>query len=570
MILLSDLPNDILESIFVDLFNSERYEDIRSLARASKLLSEAFNEVIHNQCKKDYDRLFWLYNNRNSKNILTDAVSQNRLDIVEEFYTEKKGIFQRIAIDSVLYGRLNILKWLCNKTKNIDDMGGLGVHINIAAKNGHIEVVKYLYETFKDCRHKWTIDEAAEGGHLEIVKWLHENGSQGCSQNAMDMAAKNGHIDVVEWLYKIRTAILICSRFAMNYAVINGDLNIVKYLNEIGYNNETDGIISALNHGHLKIAEYLSSHREINWNHIISSICNIARNGYIDIIKWLYDKYEDKEQYIYAAIAGFAINGNLEMIKWLDEKWIGSYPPFSADVVDWAATYGHLDVVKWLYEKWLSYRMNRIPCTVKAICCASENGHLEVIKYLYEKQLPNSPDAFSCAVQNGHLDCVKWLYNTIGGKCTKTDIDAIIMNNHIDVAKFLFSCHLYDYSPEISIVCAAQRGHMDIIIWFYENTRNHVKWSSEILPIAIQRAAMGGHLELIQWLYSRIENVLYPCRVMEYAAPNNHLNIIKWLNETGYDSDADDIEKLIEIASERGYAEIVRFFRKIKEKSFRK
>jgi ankyrin repeat protein len=44
---------------------------------------------------------------------------------------------------------------------------------------------------------------AARNGHLEVVKFLHENRSEGCTEKAMDWAAKNGHLEVVEYLKTI-------------------------------------------------------------------------------------------------------------------------------------------------------------------------------------------------------------------------------------------------------------------------------------------------------------------------------------------------------------------------------
>ncbi len=41
---------------------------------------------------------------------------------------------------------------------------------------------------------------AAANGHLEVIKWLHENRNEGCSTWAMDWAVENGHSEVVKWL----------------------------------------------------------------------------------------------------------------------------------------------------------------------------------------------------------------------------------------------------------------------------------------------------------------------------------------------------------------------------------
>jgi hypothetical protein len=48
--------------------------------------------------------------------------------------------------------------------------------------------------------HTW--DWAAKNGHLEFVKWLHENRAEGCSTWAMDGAADNGHLEIVKWLHE--------------------------------------------------------------------------------------------------------------------------------------------------------------------------------------------------------------------------------------------------------------------------------------------------------------------------------------------------------------------------------
>ena len=42
---------------------------------------------------------------------------------------------------------------------------------------------------------------AAINGHLEVVKWLYNNRTEGCTQVAMDCAAIRGHSDVVKWLH---------------------------------------------------------------------------------------------------------------------------------------------------------------------------------------------------------------------------------------------------------------------------------------------------------------------------------------------------------------------------------
>ena len=46
------------------------------------------------------------------------------------------------------------------------------------------------------------IDSAAQNGHLEIVKWLHNNRKEGYTVNAIDLVAQHDHSEVVKWLRK--------------------------------------------------------------------------------------------------------------------------------------------------------------------------------------------------------------------------------------------------------------------------------------------------------------------------------------------------------------------------------
>ena len=48
------------------------------------------------------------------------------------------------------------------------------------------------------------MDLAAKNGDLEMVKLLHENCEEGCTTRAMDSAAENGHLEIVKFLHKNR------------------------------------------------------------------------------------------------------------------------------------------------------------------------------------------------------------------------------------------------------------------------------------------------------------------------------------------------------------------------------
>jgi hypothetical protein len=41
---------------------------------------------------------------------------------------------------------------------------------------------------------KYTMACAARNGHLEIIKWLHQNRTEGCTTDAIDFASKGGYL----------------------------------------------------------------------------------------------------------------------------------------------------------------------------------------------------------------------------------------------------------------------------------------------------------------------------------------------------------------------------------------
>jgi hypothetical protein len=74
--------------------------------------------------------------------------------------------------------------------------------MDVAALNGHLEVVQWLHENRKEGCTKIAMDGAAMCGHLEVVKYLHENGKVGCNEVTMVKVAECGRFEVLKWLYE--------------------------------------------------------------------------------------------------------------------------------------------------------------------------------------------------------------------------------------------------------------------------------------------------------------------------------------------------------------------------------
>lgn len=73
--------------------------------------------------------------------------------------------------------------------------------MDATARNGHLDMLKYLYgHPGWGCTTD-AMDIAAAHGHLDVVKWLFENRLEGCTQKVMDDAVSGGYLDVVQYLY---------------------------------------------------------------------------------------------------------------------------------------------------------------------------------------------------------------------------------------------------------------------------------------------------------------------------------------------------------------------------------
>ncbi|KAE9103941.1 hypothetical protein PF007_g14218 [Phytophthora fragariae] len=255
-------------------------------------------------------------------------------------------------------GHLDVVQWLVEEFSvdpSIDlfwgdesEKGKMYTAMDLAATNGHLEVLRYLHElgksfkvTVKRARKRSfdslyeffaaddkpkklptttapkctteAIDGAAAHGHLDIVRWLHENRTEGCSTAAMDLASRNGHLEMVQWLHHNRSE--RCTTEAM------------------------DGTASG---GHLDVLQWLHEHR--NEGCTTKAMDGAASGGHLDIVKWLHDNRS--EGCTTGAMDGAAACGALDVVKWLNQN---RPEGCTTSAMDEAARKGHIPVIRWLH-----------------------------------------------------------------------------------------------------------------------------------------------------------------------------------------------------------------------------
>ena len=182
-------------------------------------------------------------NGGDSHDLLSGAIKNGHIDVVEYLISHGTDVGaslrQRLLylaaengyIDFVKYlvscgadvkgGRYHdIVGWDCHSFSNGDyhDFFDWGYHgffdgvrydfpLSGAAKNGHIDVVKYLVSHGADINggnyHDLPLSDAAENGHIDVVQYLVSHGADvGASlkQRLLYLAAENGYIDFVKYL----------------------------------------------------------------------------------------------------------------------------------------------------------------------------------------------------------------------------------------------------------------------------------------------------------------------------------------------------------------------------------
>ncbi|ETK73611.1 hypothetical protein L915_19482 [Phytophthora nicotianae] len=211
-----------------------------------------------------------------------------------------------------------------------------------AAKNGHIDVLEYLFQLGWADTDASTLIDAARGGRLECVKWLLENAppydEDNSTSSAVVAAAEKGHLAILQFFHDMDTA------------TSNGPKR-------------------------RRVEQSIEW-----WIEADKAMDKAAANGQLEVLKWIHShRYDGCSE---SAMEDAARNGHLETLKWLHTNTTAGC---TASAMDYAAFKGHLNVCKWLH-------VNRSEgCTEDAVRYAIGNGHLRVAFWLsmhYPQYIP--------------------------------------------------------------------------------------------------------------------------------------------------------------------------------------
>ena len=148
----------------------------------------------------------------------------NKLELLEWIREEKKCEWDEYTIKAaVIQGNLEIVKYcVANECPMYEDA------CVQAAKNGHLEVLKYLHEEVKAPWDEYIAFLAAQKGHLHILEYLVERKFDMFNDYTCRCAAKYGHLDCLKYLHE--TAKAPWDYEAVQEAHENNQTECVQYL----------------------------------------------------------------------------------------------------------------------------------------------------------------------------------------------------------------------------------------------------------------------------------------------------------------------------------------------------
>ena len=128
---------------------------------------------------------------------ISEVAIFSRIDLLEIIYREKYDFLVNVQVinEAACYGKLEVVKYLTES--------GASCSVNamdFAAMNGHLKMVKFLHLNRSEGCDSALID-ASFKGHFEVVKYLVENAiGMDFIQLAIDVARRNGHLEITEYL----------------------------------------------------------------------------------------------------------------------------------------------------------------------------------------------------------------------------------------------------------------------------------------------------------------------------------------------------------------------------------
>lgn len=374
--------------------------------------------------------------------------------------------------------------------------------VDIAAINGHIDVLEYFYNMAEEFAYSHNaIDYASANGYVDMLEWFYNcswiskyprTAPQNreiikfkFSKHAINMALANGHVDVINWFVNHSNKAWLIERYNSEEYVYVLNLKYTVNILDIAAENNNITILDTWYKSELQL-DYTSQ-----------AIDMAARNGHLDVIKWFYNasKQTRKEiTFLYLAAINFAISGgHINVLEYMYNLPIVF--DYDEHALIWASKNGHIDVLDWFQKKGLQMKYTEyVLDSYEDVCLWWKNSGLEF--HVSEESIISAIN-----INNIHL-LEKWRKYGTTFEYTEKAADKAASLNQIDTLNWLFKMtqkyNLPFVYTEKAIDKASAKGHIKVLIWFSKTCKLHnipFKYSVD----AIDNASKNGHIEILEW-----------------------------------------------------------------------
>lgn len=178
---------------------------------------------------------------------MNQAAATGNLDQIIKYYEDCYDIPSESIVLAAANGHLNVVQWLYTYGKDVhlmtDEYDDCGISVMISATGDN----------------QAAMEAAATNGHLDIVEWLWSKGVEG-TLTTMKQACSNGHLEIVQWLHSHGVDVdLGCALAAVN----NGHQSIVKFVIDTLGDIESL-LIESIQHRYTTLVQYICCNYQIN------------------------------------------------------------------------------------------------------------------------------------------------------------------------------------------------------------------------------------------------------------------------------------------------------------------
>ncbi|KAJ0412050.1 hypothetical protein ATCC90586_004596 [Pythium insidiosum] len=457
--------------------------------------------------------------------LLEFALRSRRLDVAQWAHAqypadaaERPWLESRTVNALAAHNCLELLRWVLHTFP--DETALTHDALDLAATNGHLEMVRYLHETRSEGGSVAAMDGAARHGHLHVVEFLHAHRDEGCTTAAMDQAAANGHLAVVRFLHEQRQE--GCTTAAMNLAAKHGHLDVVRFLHERRDEGcTTSAMDDAASAGHLAVVQFLHAHRDEGCT--VAAMNQAAIHGHLAVVEFLHRHRQ--EGATERAMDGAAAQGHADIVRFLHENRDDGCTEVAMDE---AASHGHLEVVRFLHEH------RREGCTASAMDGAAGHGHLAILEFLHENRSEGCTTlAMDEAAKNGHLHVLQFLRQRRREGASARAIDGATRNNHVAVVEFLIQ-HGDSQAISKALLSAAKTGNARLFAYLLTQARVQDGCDADIESIIDELTLMSiiseGHLGVIQLIHQLTPDA-FDSNLIDEAVLSERLEVVKFLEK---------------------------------------